>query len=139
MFKFLRKTSLYILAIPVLIFGLGCFSNQVVLWANHDKFPVMWSSYKAAQYDLMLHEKLISKDPKVVVQAEFDIYALENEGFIDAVHCLMTPDTHLNFLADVFDLGATYSVGDGLIEVGEWLLIFSPFLFAFDVIRKLRA
>jgi hypothetical protein len=140
MFKFLRKTSLYILAVPILIFGLGCFSNQVVLWANHDKFPVMWNAYKIASEAASLEKATHSKDKDIARQAEFDLYALENEGFIDDTHCVMTSHTHLNALADVVDLrAATYSVGDGLLYLGEWLMGFSIPVFFFDVIRKLRA
>ena len=147
MFKFLRKTSLYLLVAPWAILGLGCLSNQVVLKANHDKFPVMWNSYKKAQYDLMLHQALAKAqdvkgddvDSEVVTQIEFDIYAFENAGMLDDTHCVMTDETHFNFLADWIDLKtATYSIGDGLIELGEWLMIFSPFLFVFDVVKKLQ-
>jgi hypothetical protein len=140
MFKFLRKTSLYILAVPVLIFGLGCFSNQVVLWANHDKFPVMWNTYKVASEAAFLEEATHSKDKKVAEHAAFDLYALLDAGFIDDTHCVMTSKTHLNFLADVVDLKtATYSVGDGLIILGDWLMGFSLPVFFFEAIRKLRA
>ena len=140
MFKFLRKTSLYLLAIPVLSIGIGTASNQLVLFANNDKFPVMWNAYKVAQYDLMLHKVAASKDKDAAEQAGFDIVALEEDGFIDDTHCVMTPDTHLNLLGDIVDLkDATYSVGDGLIELGEWLGSFSLFLFLFDVVRKLNA
>jgi len=140
MFKFLRKTSLYILAVPVLIFGLGCFSNQVVLWANHDKFPVMWNEYKVAQEALVIEHDTHSKDPKVAEQAKFDLEALVDYGFIDDTHCVMTSKTHLNFLADIVDLkSATYSIGDGLLIFGEWMFPFAPFIFLFDVTRKLRA
>ena len=140
MFKFLRKTSLYILAAPLLFTFLGAASNQIVLIANHDKFPVMWNDYKVAQYDLMLHKVAAGKDKDAAEQAGFDIVALEEDGFIDDTHCVMTPDTHLNLLGDIVDLkDATYSVGDGLIELGEWLGSFSLFLFLFDVVRKLNA
>jgi hypothetical protein len=140
MFKFLRKTSLYILAIPVLIFGLGCLSNQIVLWANHDKFPVMWNTYKVAAEATDLAEATRSKDKDVAKQAAFDLEALLSLGYIDDTHVVMTSKTHLNFLADVVDLkSATYSVGDGLLILGEWLMTLSPFIFFFEVNRKLRA
>ena len=58
---------------------------------------------------------------------------------IDDVHCVMTPDTHLNALADIFDFhSATYSVGDGLLILGEWLQSFMPFVWMFAVVDKLR-
>jgi hypothetical protein len=143
MFSLLRKTSLYLLAIPFLTLCLGTISNQVVLWANHDRFPVLWNDYKVAQYDLSLHRIVATanpiKDADIVEQAKFDIDALEHEGFIDDTHCVMTSKTHLNALADIVDFKeATYSVGDGLIYLGEWLGSFSIFLFVFDVFRKLK-
>ena len=140
MFKFLRKTSLYLLAIPVLSIGIGAASNQLVLFANNDKFPVMWNDYKIAQYDLMLHKVAAGKDKDAAEQAGFDIVALEEDGFIDDTHCVMTPDTHLNLLADIFDMkDAIYSIGDFLLMLGEWLMAFAPFVFLFDVVRKLNA
>ena len=107
--------------------------------ANHDRFPVMWSSYKVAEYDLMLHKVAMGKDKDAAEQAEFDIVALEDQGYIDDVHCVMTSSTHLNALADVIDLGNTYSIGDFSLMLGGWLLTFAPFVFLFDVIRKLKA
>ena len=138
MFKFLRKTSLYLLAIPVLSIGIGAASNQLVLFANNDKFPVMWNDYKVAQYDLMLHKVAAGKDKDAAEQAGFDIVALEEYGFIDDTHCVMSHDTHLNLLADIFDMkDAIYSIGDFLLMLGEWLMAFAPFVFLFDVVRKL--
>jgi hypothetical protein len=56
---------------------------------------------------------------------------------IDDTHCIMmTAQTHLNFLADIFDLGhGIYSVGDLLLWAGEdlkgyclltWILLMMP-------------
>jgi len=141
MFKSLRKTSLYILAIPIVLTLVGAASNQAVLYANNDRFPVMWNTYKVAQYRLGLEKTAdTSEDLDIVIQATFDLQALESEGFIDDTHCVMTSQTHLNLLADIFDMkNAIYSIGDFLLMLGEWLGAFSPFLFVFDVIRKLRA
>lgn len=36
----------YLIAIPLLSIGLGTVSNQVVLWDNFDKFPVMYNAEK---------------------------------------------------------------------------------------------
>jgi hypothetical protein len=137
--KFLRKTSLYLFAIPLLAWGLGAASNQAVIMSNHDRFPVMWNVYKVMQYDVKLHNELKNKDPEIVQEAKLDIVALEEGGFLDDLHCVMTSKTHLNFLADVFDLHeATYSIGDFLILAAEWFAPFAPFIFIFDVVRKLR-
>lgn len=141
MFKFLRKTFLYILAVPVLITGIGIASNQLVLIANHDKFPVMINALKVSQ----IKHSQKHKAPESIIESilnpqpanEPSVY--DPDGMLDDVHCVMTPDTHLNFLADVFDLGNTYSVGDFLLMLGEWLSAFAPFVWAFAVIRKLQS
>ena len=52
----------------------------------------------------------------------------------------MTPHTHLNWLADIFDFhDAVYSVGDFFIQFGEWLSAFTPFIWAGALGRKLFA
>jgi hypothetical protein len=133
MLKFLRKTSLYILAVPVMLVMLGAASNQVVLMANHDRFPVMINATKLAEFNTTE----IDLGPiaiKVVKPANIDA---DGVVMIDDSHCVMTSKTHLNFLADVFDFGSIYSIGDFSLMLGEWLFGFAPFLFAFDVVRKL--
>lgn len=94
----------------------GAASNQLVMVANHDKFPVMRNDWKTSQ------EKVIG-------------------GVTDPIgHCLMTRDTRLNFLADIFDLkDATYSIGDFAILIGEWLQSFCIYVWVVLVIHKLRA
>lgn len=139
MFKFLRKTSLYILAIPLLFTVLGTVSNQAVLWANHDQFPVKWNDYKVAQYALGLEiEAATAKNPAVALHAEFDLAALRAEGFIDDTHVVMSSKTHLNFLADIWDFHSeTDSIGDLSLDLGNWLMSFAPFVWAAAVISKL--
>ena len=137
MFKFLRRTSLYLLAIPALFFGLGIVSNQSVLIANHDTFPVRWNDYKVNEYLHDLERESQSKDKNVAQHAEFEITALEN-GFLDDTHVLMSDKTHLNALADTFALDDTsYSIGDALLYLGEWLFGLAPFVWGWDVTRKL--
>ena len=139
MFNFFRKTSLYILAVPVLFTLLGAASNQVVLIANHDTFPVMVNDKKLAEMtetkekfpvmELKLH-KVFKPTP---AQEKNDAVML------DDVHCAMTSKTHLNALADIFDLkDAIYSIGDFMLMLGEWLGSFTFAIFVFDVVRKLR-
>ena len=61
-------------------------------------------------------------------------------GYIDDTHVVMTKQTHLNFLADVFDMhDGIYSAGDGLIYLGEWFFGFAPFIWVFESIRRLSA
>lgn len=94
--RFLAITRIWILATPFLLVLLGAGSNQLVLAANHDKFPVMVNERKTAQL------------------------APDAHGIIDdEAHCVMTSETHLNFLADWIDMRtAIYSPGDLILEAG---------------------
>src|SRR5258708_7165067 len=96
--KFVRVTMVWVLLAPYVVTFVGTSSNQLVFIANHDKFPVMENDYRTSR------ETVIG-------------------GVTDAnAHCLMTPYTHLNFLADIFDFhDAIYSIGDLLLDLGAWL------------------
>ena len=118
--KLLRTSFLWILLVPYGIFGLGILSNQVVLQANHDAFPVMVNPVKLAE--------ILPDGTKLLPPGQSQM--------IDTVHCTMTKDTHLNVLADVFDLGSIYSIGDFGIMLGEWLNTFAPFVWGYAVIKK---
>jgi hypothetical protein len=138
MFNFFRKTSLYIIAVPVLFTLLGAASNQVVLIANHDTFPVMVNDKKLAE---MTETKEKFHDRELKLHKVFKpTPAQENDAvMLDDVHCAMTSKTHLNALADIFDLkDAIYSIGDFMLMLGEWLGSFTFAIFVFDVVRKLR-
>lgn len=120
MFKFLRKTALWILLAPIAFGFLGAASNQAVLIANQDTFPVSVNLVKARD---MRPDAVVLEDGTVM---------------LDDVHCLMTPRTHLNFLADEFDLGGIYSIGDFGLILGEWLWPFAPLVWGLTVLEKLR-
>lgn len=139
MLKFLRKTALWIVLIPGAVWAGGVASNQAVLIANHDRFPVMWNDYKVNHYTKRLEKTIHSDDKDAAQQAEFDLEALQN-GYLDDVHCLMTSETHLNFLSDVFDAhgSGTYSIGDLMIAAGEWAFSFVSFVWVLEAIRRLR-
>src|SRR5579872_6798880 len=111
--RFFRVTMLWIVLLPYLFIGVGAASNQLVLIANHDKFPVMENDWRASK------ETVIG-------------------GVIDPkAHCLMTPETHLNFLADIFDFkDAIYSIGDFLLMFGEWLQTFCVFVWVALVVKS---
>lgn len=139
MLKFLRKSALWIIALPLLLNVLGAASNQLVLKANSDCFPVMWNDYKANEYRLDLAKKAQSSDPEVSLQAQFDIEALEQGGFIDNTHVIMTSHTHLNLLGDIIDFHtAIYSVGDLSIELGDYLWSYAPLTWGLVVVTKLK-
>lgn len=133
MFSFLRRTSLYILAIPVLFTFLGAASNQLVLIENGDTFPVLINAKK-------LQEMTEPRDRQSInFNKPQPAFETDDAVMLDEVHCAMTSNTHLNFLADVFDMkDAIYSIGDFSLMLGEWFWAFAPFVFVFDVTRKLR-
>ena len=122
MFKFLRKTALWILLSPLAIGFLGAASNQAVLIANHDTFPVNINLVKLKGH--------IDEQPIVLA---------DGTVMIDDVHCMMSSKTHLNWLADEFDLGSIYSVGDFGILLGEYLWGFAPLVWGVVIFEKLRS
>ena len=133
MLSFFKRTSLYILAIPVLFMFLGAASNQLVLIENHDTFPVMVNDRKLAA---------MADHDKQSVETKFKPTPAEKQDdtvYLDDVHVEMTSHTHLNFLADIFDMkDAIYSIGDFMLILGDWLGSFTFAIFVFDVVRKLR-
>jgi hypothetical protein len=67
------------------------------------------------------------------------VFVRNDAVMIDDVHCIMDEQSHLKALADIFDFHtAIYSVGDGLIELGQWLMGFSMPVWMFEVVRRLR-
>lgn len=135
MIKFLRKTALWIVLAPAAIWGTGLVSNQLVLMANHDTFPVLTNPLKAQEYRIAVEAKVAADNEK---SDEEDI--VWPDGYIDDTHIIMTKQTHLNFLADVFDMKSegVYSVGDFLLMLGEWLWAFVLPIWMFEVVRRLR-
>jgi hypothetical protein len=87
--KFLSISRIWILALPLIFTFVGAASNQIVLVANHDKFPVMVNSRNVESHG-----------------------GVDDEGMLDDIHCLMTDKTHLNYLADIFEF-KTSIVGGG--------------------------
>lgn len=151
MLNFLRKTALWILLLPVAIGGLGAASNQLVLIANHDKFPVMVNSFVEKRLSLkqfIAYQKAVEiyeddkekpKSREAAAERAATIKIIHETGMIDETHCIMTPETHLNFLADVFDFhDGTYSVGDGLLYLGEWMWSPGLLLWGFIMVDKVR-
>lgn len=118
--KFLQKSALWILLLPVSLGFLGAASNQLVLNVNHDTFPVSVNLVKAKEFA-----------PDAVVMDDGTV-------MLDDIHCIASPKTHLNLLADVFDFHDTIkSIGDLLQDLGGWLWTFAPFVWGFAVISKL--
>ena len=96
--QFFRVTALWVLMISPGLRFVGMASNKLVLIANHDKMPVMTNPLKLMNNG--------GADP---------------DGMMDDIHCVMTKDTHLNALADIWDLHTeTDSIGDLVATLGEW-------------------
>jgi hypothetical protein len=141
--KYLRRFPYwYLLVIPVLLFGLGLASNQAVLVANHGKFPVMMNASWMNKFcsmpvapDTDDEEDLASYRDYV---ASIPSSSCRKGGeMIDQTHSVMGPNSHLKVLSDIFPLGSIYSIGDGLLYLGLWLLDFTPFMWLALTLRKL--
>lgn len=131
--KFLRRFPYwYLIAIPILLICSGVASNQVVLVANHGKFPVMAN---AAMLDTFCSPKQI--DPEELEDIP-PSSCVKGGEMLDEVHSIMGPNSHLKALSDIFPLGkAIYSVGDGLLYLGFWLFSYTPYMWLALTIRKL--
>ena len=117
--RFFTVTYLWILLAPYAVMYIGAASNQLVLIANHDRFPVLVN------------------DAKQKMHAD-DMVNVNGVTYLDPIHIVMTKQTHLNFLADIFDLqGDIYSVGDAFISAGEWLMSFCIYVWIAVVLFKL--
>jgi hypothetical protein len=133
--KFVRSSCLWLLLSGWAIYGLGAASNQAVLIANHDKFPVMLNAKKLNQ--------ILSKDAESDIEKIFGVSVQsplptpDPDGMIDDTHCAMTKYTHLNALADVFDVGSIYSIGDFMLYTGKWLNTWVPFAWFLLICKKL--
>jgi hypothetical protein len=146
----------YLIAIPLLSIGLGTVSNQVVLWSNGDKFPVMYNAEK-------IHESCTPKEASDKLAADIikaltgqgagtpgktnnlhldlsapDANACANGGiFLDDIHVIMNKDSKLKFLADIWDFhDVTYSIGDFMLMFADWMLGWSVIAWLALVIRK---
>ena len=131
--RFLRVSRLWILALPFVLTFLGAGLNQLVLIANGDKFPVMINQKKL--------DKLTSdddNDDSNFVPTSHLIEAVPADGMLDDVHCVMTKNTHLNFLADYLDFKvAIFSPGDLILMLSDYIEPYTPFLWAVLVIGAL--
>jgi len=116
---FITKTYLYILILPILFNFLGAASNQLVLNANNDTFPVRVNERKIAEF---------TQGQPVVLS--------DGTVMLDDTHCVMSSKTHLNLLADVIDFKGEgiLSVGDLLLELGEFLGPMAPYLWGLAMI-----
>lgn len=129
--KFLRRFPYwYLIAIPLLMFSMGVASNQLVLVANHGKFPVMIN--EVTQEEMCTAD--VDIDPDSIPSNACD----KGGQFLDGTHSIMGPNSHLKILSDIFPLGgAVFSIGDAFIFLGEWLLSFTPAMWLALTIRKM--
>ena len=135
----------WVIALPILFVALGALSNQVVLIANHDKFPVMVNNRKLQGFLRPADEEEVIKSVTIDGLIQIPLSTLpvgkvrpyDPDGMIDNVHCIMSPSSRFKALADIWDLRAIYSVGDGLILLGTWFLSFAQTAWIVLVLRKL--
>jgi hypothetical protein len=121
--KFLRSTALWILLLPQVVYFAGAASNQLVLFVNHDRFPVSMNAAKLIKW----------------VPAEARVVSDDGIIMIDETHCLMTSKTHLNVLGDIFDFHEDIeSIGDLLIDLGTWLSTFCKYMWLGIVLDRWR-
>lgn len=139
--QFLRKTALWILITPLALGYLGALSNQVVLYANHDTFPVSVNPVKL-QVFTGGHSEPDPTDPtggRILAIGGHTVTLPDGTVMMDPTHCVMTSKTHLNLLADVFDFhDSIESIGDLMFDFGGWSWTFAPYVWGFAVIGKLR-
>ena len=133
----------YLLAVPVLALCLGHISNQAVMLANHEAFPVMVN----AKDEKLIHDRQVQErlaeifvaisagsqgpfvDPRIP-------QALDN--YIDRQHVVMDGSSHLKLLADWIDWGeGVYSPGDVLILTGLYTLPSGLFGWIVLLLRRL--
>jgi hypothetical protein len=104
---------LWVLLLPYVVSFAGAASNQLVLIANNDTFPV--------RVNLVKVKTFVGDDA---------VQLPDGTVMLDDVHCLMSSKTHLNLLADNFDFrdDGIESIGDMLLGLGEWLKSFCIFV-----------
>lgn len=137
LFKLLRESYLWIVLTPWLVGGLGTASNQLVFFVNHDKFPVMLNPAKTAEFHLGKYKEYQEAVDNGELEAAKVIAYEDEQGMLDDIHCLMTDQTHLNFLADIIDFHSkTESFGDLFLEASEWMNGFALYLWAGLLIKK---
>lgn len=133
--QFMRRTFLWVLAVPLLLTFLGASSNQLVLRQNGDRFPVKINAAKLTKYANELNKAAQSGDDDAALQLD----ELMQAGYIDDTHVVMTDKTHLNALADWIDFrgDGIYSPGDLLLDLGSWSWDFAPLVWGLLAVRKM--
>lgn len=126
MLKNIKKFRLWVLALPFLIFGLGVFSNVLVISVNHGMMPVMVpTAYMSkvcntqSPFDQLFETRPIAQ----VTCAPGTV--------MDDAHVVYDPDhTNLVILTDwiIIPHDGAYSPGDIALALGNWLTF--PCLFA---------
>lgn len=148
--KLFKLPYWYIIAIPLLLTFMGAASNQAVLIANHDKFPVMINEEKLQKFcqpeDVgnsfaAAIAKALGMSHETARVAAPDPFTCSNGGeFLDDTHVIMTSKSNLRPLADVFDLHAgIYSIGDFSLMLGDWSWGWATIAWLALAVRKLFA
>lgn len=124
MFKFLRKTKLYVFAIPFLLWALGAGMNQIAINANHDSMPVLHNAGSVG--------KFIHTDEGYPVQSQ-------GVWMTDSRHSILTSETRYYILCDIIDFGnVKYSLGDGVLELSRWMDNVIPYIWGLALYAEVR-
>ena len=114
--RLLVATMLWIILVPISLIIVGAALNQAAVIANHDSMPVLMSDARGLGAPAIINGKT----------------------YLDPRHSVMTEDTRLKVLCDVFDFGdGISSVGDALIDFGGWLWAFAPYTWGALVCLKI--
>ena len=140
----------YLIAIPLLLTFMGAASNQAVLIANGDTFPVMVNPVAKAAHcrstemaDIIkaitqVAPPTIVEKPKALRAQPAPIACGAGGEYLDDVHVVMNSQSRLKFMADVFDMhDGIYSIGDFALILGDWIWSWSVFAWLVLAVRKL--
>ena len=129
--RMLTVTFLWVLALPVALIIAGAASNQVAMISNGGSMPVLVNATRLARFE---HERKLEEIKAAVDGTDLPPLA---DGMLDARHSVMTPDTHLKVLCDLFDADGIESIGDFAIELGMWGWVFAPYLWGALICLKI--
>jgi hypothetical protein len=124
MLKFLRKSKLYLFAIPFLLWTLGAGMNQIAINANHDSMPVL---YNAGNVRAFVHVD--------------EGYPIESQGemLTDGIHSVLTSESRFYILCDIIDFhNVKYSLGDGVLFASRWLESVIPYVWGLALYAEVR-
>lgn len=134
--RYVRNVTLTIAILPFVLIILGSVLNQIVMLANGSMFPVKANPVRAA---VIINHYNEHNALNGIDMPMFPIEVSKSYLLYDTIHCQMTKDTHLNFLADWIDTDdGIESIGDVLIDLGNGLVIHKYWFILVTVLLYLK-